>query len=135
MTDLDFDTIRAALLADGLLPADTPNETLNLIRVALGIAADADVPALLAEVRRLTDAPGPWIPARRTPMAEPTEVKDLAGFRRYDVEFDDCCVTGAFTATITELDRDDDYVYDVRFDNGVRLTNCLGVTFTEVDHA
>lgn len=67
-------------------------------------------------------------------MAEP-----VVG-RRYSVSWDDCCVGGDFTATLVATRIDPRYaiepeedVIELQFDNGVTLTEWLGVTFGEVD--
>lgn len=59
---------------------------------------------------------------------------------RYRVRFDDCCVSGAFTATVAELVHDDGsnhpedagHLDSIMFDNGVVLTEWLRVEFQEV---
>lgn len=59
---------------------------------------------------------------------------DLEIGTRYAARFDDCCVGGSFTATLTEvltIVDGDDLAYPVTlvFDNSVRLDEWNGVRF------
>lgn len=52
--------------------------------------------------------------------------------RRYRVQMQDCCVEGEFTAVLAELVGDDFGPDEMKFDNGVVLTQIGGVAFEEV---
>lgn len=62
-------------------------------------------------------------------MANPGDVE--VG-RRYRVSFDDCCVAGSFEAGALLVKADNEFVYVVNFDNGVKLTQLNGVEFQEI---
>jgi hypothetical protein len=56
---------------------------------------------------------------------------------RYSVIFDDCCVTGKFTAVLVHIHYSADctgefFPYELIFDNSVVLTEWLCVKFEEV---
>jgi len=51
--------------------------------------------------------------------------------QKYLVEWDDCCVSGRFTAILVDMVRDEDGGLEyARFSNGVELTNLFGVRTT-----
>lgn len=65
-----------------------------------------------------------------TADVSPTDVR-VGG--RYRCQFDDCCIAGEFEASVTSLDADDEFLYAVEFDNGVRLTETLALRFKALD--
>lgn len=51
--------------------------------------------------------------------------------QRYRVTFQDCCVSGSFEATVSRVEADDEFVYELAFDNGVVLTNTAAAKLEE----
>ena len=66
-------------------------------------------------------------------MIEDDDLTDAMVGQQFRVVMEDCCVAGEFVATLASIDRQaerngDLYVEALRFSNGVRLTEFLGVT-------
>lgn len=58
--------------------------------------------------------------------------EDLRRGMRVSAMIQDCCVEGSFHATVEKIVHGrDGYVSAVIFDNGVALTNFMGVEFNE----
>lgn len=68
-------------------------------------------------------------------MEQQLSVNQIQKGKTYKVVLEDCCINGEFTAKVTSILRDGDYIERIAFSNGVILTEAHAVYFEEVETA